>query len=92
MNTKFADWNKLPAPESPDDNRAYWYEWVRFHQRTFAEFFAEQHRFFGSIAPNAKLSGKHPISVLSEALYCNDITLQAAAQDIYGCDLYKGIL
>lgn len=91
VNAKFDDWNELPAPQTPDDNRAYWYEWVRFHQQTFAAFFADQRRFFKSIAPNAKFSGKHPVSVLSgDALWCNDIPSQALAQDIYGCDLYNG--
>lgn len=91
MGTRFTAWDAVQPPRTPDENRAYWYQWVRFHQQSFADFFGAQRRVFKNIAPDARLSGKHPISVLTgDALHCNNVPLQAATQDLYGCDLYNG--
>ncbi|MFA5206275.1 MAG: cellulase family glycosylhydrolase [Lentisphaeria bacterium] len=91
MGTRFTAWDAIQPPRTPDENRAYWYPWVRFHQQSFADFFGAERRFFKTFAPEARLSGKHPVTVLTgDALYCNDVPLQAATQDLYGCDLYNG--
>ncbi|MFZ2654578.1 MAG: beta-galactosidase [Victivallales bacterium] len=90
MDTHFTTWDAIQPPRTPDENRAYWYQWVCFHQRSFADFFAGERRFFKTFATAARLSGKNPATVLNYALHCNNIPLQAEGQDIYGCDMYNG--
>ncbi len=93
MNTKFASFQDINPPSQPDPNRKFWYEWFCYNQQAYADFFSWQRKIFKKYAPDASLSGKHPVSVLTgDAMRCNDIVLQAASQDIYGCDAYNGSL
>lgn len=91
FNTKFESFDKIIPPSKPDDNRQFWYAWVTYNQQAFADFFARERQIIQSIAPNAKVTSKHPVMALTgDALFCNDPVLQSAAQDFYGCDGYNG--
>jgi hypothetical protein len=80
-------------PSQPEDNRRFWYNWTTYNQQAFADFFASEKKVFHANAPQAKITSKHPVqAMMGDALFCNDIVLQSATQDIYGCDAYNGSL
>lgn len=93
MNTSFESFGNISPPKMPDENRKFWYEWFCYNQKAFADFFKWQRKIFKKYAPQANLSGKHPVFALTgDALMVNDIPLQAMSQDVYGCDAYNGSL
>ncbi len=93
MGTQFAAFETIVPPAAPDENRKFFYCWFRYNQQAFADFFAWQRSILLAEAPEMKLSGKHPVTaLLGDALQVNHIPLQAATQDIYGCDAYNGSL
>lgn len=93
VGTNYESFDKVEIPSDIESNRYEWYLWVLYNQEAFANFFAWQREVIHSVAPDAKLSGKHPVMALTgDALFVNDIVLQAATQDIFGCDGYNGSL
>lgn len=93
MGTNFRSFAELAPPKTPDENRTFFYHWFRYNQQAFADFFARQRSILKEEAPGIRVTGKHPVTaLLGDALYCNDIALQAATQDVYGCDSYNGSL
>lgn len=85
----FTSFDEVVPPATPDAGRAAWYRWGLFNQEAFADFFAEEARIFHAAAPPAKMSNKHPaLTVNLGARWSNDVVLQDASQDIYGCDRY----
>lgn len=93
MGSSFGSFEEIVPPAAPDENRKFFYHWFRYNQKAFADFFAWQRSILKAEAPEIQLSGKHPVSaLLGDALQVNNIPLQAATQDIYGCDAYNGSL
>ena len=93
MKTEFEDFGSILPPACPDGNRTFFYHWYNYNAQAFADFFQWQKGILKQKAPGIKLSAKHPVTVLlGDALYCNDIVLQAENQDVYGCDAYNGSL
>lgn len=93
MGTAFAGFDAIVPPRTPDENRKFFYHWFRYNQKAFADFFGWERSVLQSETPEMKLSGKNPVSVLlGDALQVNSIPLQAATQDVYGCDAYNGSL
>lgn len=93
LGTNFRSFAELAPPKTPDENRTFFYHWFRYNQQAFADFFARQRSILKEEAPGIRVTGKHPVTaLLGDALYCNDIALQAATQDVYGCDSYNGSL
>lgn len=93
MGSAFDSFDAVVPPAAPDENRKFFYHWFRYNQKAFADFFAWQRSILRAEAPEMRLSGKHPVSaLLGDALQVNSIPLQAATQDIYGCDAYNGSL
>ncbi|HEX2948568.1 MAG TPA: alpha-amylase family protein [Armatimonadota bacterium] len=91
--TNFTSFDTVLPPKQPEDNRRFWYAWVQYNQHAFADFFAREAQIFHAIVPQVKITSKHPATALvGDAPACNDIVLQAATQDIYGCDDYNGSL
>lgn|GEM_PF-3122522 len=91
LGTRFESFDKVIPPSRPDDNRRFWYAWVTYNQQAFADFFANERRIIQSVAPDARVTSKHPVMALTgDALFCNDPVLQSAAEDFYGCDGYNG--
>ena len=89
FNSRFASFSEVVPPASPDAGRAAWYGWGLFNQEAFADFFVNEARIFHSTAPLAKMTNKHPATALQGgSINCNDVVLQDASQDIYGCDRY----
>ncbi len=93
METNFKDFKSIIPPESPDKQRRYWYKWFCYNQQAFADFFQWQRNIFKKYGGDVAMSGKNPVQALTgDSLYCNDIALLTAVQDIPGCDLYNGSL
>ena len=90
LKTTFNDFDDVVCP-SGVENRAFWYEWVLFNQISFASFFEEEVKIIKDIAPNAYVTNKNPITIMSgDNGYMNNVPLHAKYQDFYGCDLYNG--
>ena len=90
LKTSFDTFDNVECPKGPE-NRAFWYEWVKFNQDSFAEFFEKETKIIKEIAPNALITNKHPITAMSgDNSYMNNVVLHAKYQDFYGCDLYNG--
>jgi len=91
LGTKLNSFDEVYAPKAPDNNRKYWYEWVYYNQKSFADFFKEEAKIIKSIAPNALITNKNPVFAISgDGMQANNIPMQAEYQDFYGCDMYNG--
>ncbi|MBQ0106143.1 MAG: beta-galactosidase [Armatimonadetes bacterium] len=89
--TAFASFNDIYVPKTSQENRAYWYEWVYFNQKSFADFFKEEAKIIKENDPNAMVTLKNPIEVMSgDNKYMNNVSLMSEFQDFYGCDMYNG--
>ena len=89
--TDFADFDAIVPPRNQEENRNFFYEWFTYNQQAQADFFQREADFIKSVAPNVRVTNKHPIQSLSgDTHYCNDIVLQSAYQDLFGCDFYGG--
>ncbi len=93
MGTKFASFAAIMPPKFAAENHRFWYHWVEYNQQAFADFFKWERDVFKKNAPDANMTSKHPVAMLTgDSVYLNDIVLQDASQDIYGCDGYNGSL
>ena len=89
----YAGFDAVMPPRLPDElGRTAWLDWMRFDQKTFADFFMWERQVVLSAAPNARLANKKQVNLLdrSAASSATNWVLMSESEDIFGLDDYGG--
>jgi len=91
----YASFDAVTPPRLADElGRAAWLDWMRFDQKTFADFFAWERQVVLSAAPNARLANKKQANLFdrSAASSATNWVMMSDSEDIFGLDIYVGPL
>ncbi len=89
----YASFDAVTPPRLPDElGRTAWLDWMRFDQKTFADFFMWERQVVLSAAPAARLANKKQANLFdrSAASSATNWVLMNESEDIFGLDIYGG--